>query len=260
MSELLRQSDWEALSAWLDGELSADAAAEVERHIQQDPIWRQAADDLRGLHEALDSYTVPTQEPGLAQRILAGIPARDLTESEIEDLSAYMDGECPAERAAAIERGFQTDPAWRETRRDFEEVESLLDCYTAPPASTELTGRIMLAVQKQTRRRRALRVASWLAPAAAAAAILLVGLAVFSGGWLDGPERPIAGGGQETGTVIVEPELAQSAAFQAVPAEQRPALQEEIIRNLTFFNDYEVVADFETLQAIEQIDSEERGI
>jgi len=89
--------------------------------------------------------------------------------------------------------------------------------------------------------------------------MLLVGLAVLSNGWLDRPQTPIAGG-QKTGTVIVEPELAQSAAFQAVPAEQRPALQEEIIRNLTFFNDYEVVADFETLRAIEQLDSEDRGI
>lgn len=260
MSELLRQSDFEALSAWFDGELSADAAAEVERHIQQDPVWRQAANDLRSLHEALDSYTVPAGEPGLAQRILAGIPARNLTESEIEDLSAYMDGELQPERAAAVERGFQTDVAWRETRRDFEEVDALLDCYTVPPTSAELTGRIMQAVQKHARRHKALRAASWLVPAAAAAAMLLVGLAVFSSGWLDRPETPIAGGGQVTNTVIVEPELAQSAAFQAVPAEQRPALQEEIIRNLTFFNDYEVVADFETLQAIEQLDSEDRGI
>jgi len=260
MSELLKQSDFEALSAWLDGELSADAAAEVERHIQQDPVWRQAADDLRNLHEALDSYTVPAGKPGLAQRILAGIPARDLTESEIEDLSAYLDGELQPERIAAVERGLQTDVAWRETQRDFDEVDSLLDCCTVPAASAELTGRIMSAVQKHARRHNALRLASWLVPAAAAAAMLLVGLAVFSSGWLDRPETPIAGGDQGTNTAIVEPELAQSAAFQAVPAEQRPALQDEIIRNLTFFNDYEVVADFETLQAIEQLDSEDRGI
>lgn len=256
MNERLEQSDFEALSAWLDGELSDAAAAEVECRIQQDPVWRGAADELRSLHEALDGYTVPAPASGLARRVLAGIPARDLTESEIEDLSAYLDGELPAERAEAIDRGFQADPAWRETRREFEEVDRLLDCYTVPPTSAELTGRIKSAVQKHARRRQALRSVGWLAPVAAAAAIIVIGLAVFSSDWLARPQTDIADGG---GTTIVKPELAQSTAFKAVPVEQRPALQEEIIRNLTFFSDYEVVADFETLQAIEQIDSEDRG-
>jgi len=261
MNERLGQSDFENLSAWLDGELSADAAAEVQRRIRQDAAWREAADDLRALHEALDGYTVPAPPAGLARRILEGVPARDLTESEIEDLSAYLDGELPAERAAAINHAFQADPAWREARRQFEQVDRLLDCCTAPAVSAELAGRIVSAVQKRARRRRVLRAVGWVVPAAAAAAIVLIGLAVFSSGWLDRPRTPIAGGGgQGSDTVIVEPELARSTAFEAVPVEQRPALQEEIIRNLSFFSDYEVVADFETLQAIEQLDSRDRGI
>jgi len=261
MSELLGQSDFENLSAWLDGELLADAAAEVERRVRQDPAWREAADELRDLHEALGHYTVPSPASGLAGRILAGIPTRDLTESEIEELSAYLDGELPAERAAAVDRGFKDDPAWREARLEFEEVDRLLDCYTVPPASAELTGRIKSAVQKHARRRQALRSASWLAPAAAAAAaaIIVVGLAVFSSGWLARPQTPIAAGNGQAPTVTVEPELVRSTAFEAVPVDQRPALQEEIIRHLNFFRDYEVVADFETLQAIERIDSQGRG-
>jgi anti-sigma factor RsiW len=256
MSGQLGQSDFENLSAWLDGELPAERAAEVERLVHENPVWRQAGQELRSLHEALDSYAAPAPAPGLARRILAGIPTRELTASELETLSAYMDGELPAGSAAEVARGIEADAAWRQMRRDFQDVESLLDDYTAPPASAELTGRIMSAVRRHARRRQVLRVVSWLAPAAAAAAILLIGLAVFGGGdWLSQPQaHPIV-----NKPVNIERELAGSTAFKAVPVDQRPALQEEIIRHLNFFRDYEVVADLETLEAIEQLDSEDQG-
>ena len=257
MSGQLGQPDFENLSAWLDGELPAERAAEVERLVRENPVWRQAEQELCSLHEALDSYAAPAPAPGLARRILAGIPTRELTASEVENLSAYMDGELPAGPAAEVARGIEADAAWRQMRRDFQDVDSLLDDYTAPPASAELTGRIMSAVRKQARRRHILRVVRWLAPAAAAAAILLIGLAVFGGGhWFSQPQaHPIV-----NKPVNIERELAGSTAFKAVPADQRPALQEEIIRHLNFFRDYEVVADLETLEAIEQLDSQDRGI
>jgi anti-sigma factor RsiW len=258
MSGQLGQSDFENLSAWLDGELPAERAAEVERLVHENPVWRQAGQELRSLHEALDSYAAPAPAPGLARRILAGIPTRELTESELETLSAYMDGELPAEPAAVeVAHGIEADAAWRLMRRDLQDVDSLLDYYTAPPASAELTGRIMSAVRRHARRRQVLRVVSWLAPAAAAAAILLVGLAIFGGGhWFGQPQaHPIV-----NKPVNIERELAGSTAFKAVPVDQRPALQEEIIRHLNFFRDYEVVADLETLEAIEQLDSEDQGI
>jgi anti-sigma factor RsiW len=257
MSGQLGQSDFEDLSAWLDGELSAERAAQVERLVHEDRLWRQAERELCSLHEALDSYAAPAPAPGLARRILAGIPTRELTESELENLSAYMDGELPAEPAAAeVARGIEADAAWRQMRRDLQDVDSLLDYYTAPPASAELTGRIMSAVRKQARHRQVLRVVSWLAPAAAAAAIIIVGLAVFAGGhWFSQTQTP----GIVSTPVNIEPELAESTAFQAVPVEQRPALQEEIIRHLNFFRDYEVAADLETLEAIEQLDSQDQG-
>ena len=257
MSGQLGQSDFEDLSAWLDGELSAERAAQVERLVHEDRLWRQAERELCSLHEALDSYAAPAPAPGLARRILAGIPTRELTESELENLSAYMDGELPAEPAAAeVARGIESDAAWRQMRRDLQDVDSLLDCYTAPPASAELTGRIMSAVRKQAHHRQVLRVVSWLAPAAAAAAIIIVGLAVFGGGhWFSQTQTP----GIVSTPVNIEPELAESTAFQAVPVEQRPALQEEIIRHLNFFRDYEVAADLETLEAIEQLDIQDQG-
>ena len=256
MSGELRQSDFEDLSAWLDGELPPGRAAEVQRMVHEDPLWRRAERELRGLHEALDSYAAPAPAPGLAGRILAGIPTRELTDSELESLSAYMDGELPAQAAAEVARGIELDAAWRQTRRDLQEIESLLDQYTAPPASAELTGRIMSAVRTKARRRQVLHAVRWLAPAAAAA-IVLVGLAVFGGGdWFGRRQAPTVA----RTPVNIERELAGSTAFKAVPADQRPALQEEIIRHLSFFQDYDVVADMDTLDAIGQLDGKDRGI
>jgi len=259
MSGQLGQSDFEDLSAWLDGELPAERAAEVKRLVDGNPVWRQAEHELRILNEALDGFAAPAPAQGLAGRILAGIPTRELTENELGNLAAYMDGELPAGSSAEVACSIEADAAWRQTWRDFQAVETLLDYYTAPPVSAELTGRIISAVRKQAHRRQALRVVRWLAPAAAAAAVVLVGLAVLGGGhWFNQPQtKPIV-----TDTKNIEPELAKSTAFKAVPVDQRPALQEEIIRHLNFFRDYEVVADvdMETLKDIEQLDSQDHGI
>ncbi len=257
MSGRLGQSDFEDLSAWLDGELPAERAAKVEHMVHEDPTWQRAERELRILNEALDGYAAPSPAQGLAGRILAGIPTWELTESELESLSAYMDGELQAVSTAEVARSIEADAAWRQTRRDFQDVDILLDCYTAPPVSAELTGWVMSAVRKQAHRRQALRVVRWLAPAAAAAAIIIVGLAVLAGGhWFGQPQAPAL----VNHATNIEPELAKSTAFKAVPIGQRPALQEEIIRHLSFFRDYEVVADFETLEAIEQLDSQDQGI
>jgi hypothetical protein len=240
--------------------LTGQRAAQVERLVHDDPVWRRAERELRSLHEAMDGYAAPAPAPGLARRILAGIPTRELTESELENLSAYMDGELRGDSTAEVAQNIQADAAWRQTRRDFQDVESLLDYYTAPPVSAELTGRIMSAVRRQQRSRQTLHLVRWLAPAAAAAAIIIVGLAVFGGGdWLSRPHTSGLVGGN---IVNIGPELAGSTAFKAVPVDQRPALQEEIIRHLNFFRDYEVVADvdMETLKAIEQLDIEDQGI
>jgi anti-sigma factor RsiW len=246
MSEHLRQSDLEDLSAWLDGELPSPRAAEVDRLVQENAEWARALQELRILSETLDCYEAPAPRAGLAQRILAGIPGRDLTDSEIEQLSAYVDGELPASAAAAVSGGIEADSAWRAAALDFSEIDSLLDSYTVPPAPQGLAERIIEAIHRRQRRRQVFRVGSWLAPAAAAA-LVLIGMAIFDGGQ---PPRPPGRMSQAS----LAPELNSSQAFQAVPETERPALQEEIIRNLNFFRDYEVVADMETLEAIGQLD------
>jgi len=161
MNEQLKQSEFEELSAWLDGELSAERSAEVERHVREDVAWARAAAELRAIHEAMDGVeTPPAPDAGLARRIIAGVHVRELTETEAERLSAYVDGELAAEACQVVERNIQTDPAWREALRDLQEIDSLLDGLTVPAAPAGLAGRISQAVHKDHRRRRAFRVGS----------------------------------------------------------------------------------------------------
>ena len=253
MNEHLGQSEFEDLSAWLDGELPSDRAAEVERLVREAPAWARAAEELRTLNEALDGYVVAAPDTHLARRILANLPARELTDSEADELSAYLDGELPAEAAEAVAVSVRDVPAWRQTLCDYRDLDALLDRYTAPSAPAGLARRVTAFVRRRTRRRRVLAAGRWLAPVAAAA-LVLIGLALFDG-WR---RPPVAGQGQTQAAVSAE--LQESAAFEAVPVQERPALQEEIIRHLDFFQDYEVVADLETLEAIEKLDEEARGI
>ena len=251
MSEHLAQSDFEDLSAWMDGELPADRAAEVSRLVREDAVWQRAECDLRALHEALDGCDPPAAKPGLASRILAGIPKRELTDSEIEELSAYMDGELPAQDAQRVVHNVATQPEWRQTLRDFKEVGQVLDTIEVPAAPEGLAGRVVSAVRRRQHRRHALRVGSWLAPAAAAA-MVLIGLAIFNG-------TPNGHRSNNPANPTVSQELAKSAAFQAVPVKERPALQEEIVRHLDFFQDYDVLTDYDTLKAIDKLDSQAQG-
>lgn len=98
---------------------------------------------------------------------------------------------------------------------------------------------------------------AWLAPVAAAA-LVLIGVALMDA-WRP-PADTGGNSGENIAKVEISPELQKSAAFKNVPAGERPALQDEIIRHLDFFQDYEVVADLETLREIERLDSEPRGI
>ena len=64
------QSDWEAISAWRDGELSAEEADRVATRVRKDPVWAAMADELTSLHEALGTWDAPAPPAGLADRIV----------------------------------------------------------------------------------------------------------------------------------------------------------------------------------------------
>jgi len=180
--------------------------------------------------------------------------ANALGKTDFEDLSAFRDGELDASRAAEVERLLREDPAWGRAHRELTALDAALDTWTAPAPAGDLADRVLLGVRKSARRSQVLRVAAWVGPVAAAAAILLVVVAVLNRpGHTTTPRQPVLAG------AIVH-EVEASEAYEGVPQAQRVELEQEIVRNLGFFRgffeDKDVVEDFETLEAIEGLERE----
>lgn len=73
MSQNSRQIDWEDLSAWLDGELPAPRAVEIDRLVRDEASWRDAAEQLRRMDAALDAWSVPAAAEDLSGRAIASV-------------------------------------------------------------------------------------------------------------------------------------------------------------------------------------------
>lgn len=76
MNHELTQGEFEDLSAWLDGELSAEGARKVERLVREDAAWSRAAAELKATDRALDAWTVPAPTADLSERIIESCSAR----------------------------------------------------------------------------------------------------------------------------------------------------------------------------------------
>ena len=70
MQQKLGQTDFEDLSAYLDGQLDADRKGTVEELIRSDPTWEAECNQLQALDKILDVCDVPAPPNGLAERIL----------------------------------------------------------------------------------------------------------------------------------------------------------------------------------------------
>lgn len=87
MAKLPVCPSFEDLSAWTDGELTAEAAADVERHLPECGVCRRKADDLARLGGAVRALP-DAPSPSLTGMVfgLGACPSRS-------DLSAWLDGE-----------------------------------------------------------------------------------------------------------------------------------------------------------------------
>jgi anti-sigma factor RsiW len=175
-----------------------------------------------------------------------------LEQSDFDDLSAWLDGELAADRAAEVGRLVAEDPAWLAAHEELRAVDAALGDWPAPQPRADLAERVIQHCRAAGRRRQVVRVAAWLAPAAAAAAILLIVVAAMNRTTPTPPEGhvPVA-------EKPIEAELDHSEAFRNVPKRERAELQEVLIENLSFFSNYDVLEDFDTLEAIDRI--EEQG-
>jgi anti-sigma factor RsiW len=159
-----------------------------------------------------------------------------LKQSDRDELSAYLDGELSAEQAEQVRRRAEVEPAWREALERLHAVDALLDAWQPPAAPPELAERIVRLAGRPRR-----RVLTWrrvLAGAAAAAAVVALAIGL---------------GRQTLRPVPQREELAGQIESPEAPMD-REELDEFAVENLGFFKDYDVLTDFETLEAIERVE------
>ncbi len=141
MHGTLGQHDFEALSAWLDGELDGDAADEVERLVASDPDWKQAAVELKSLDAALGSTPTPPAPPAdLTERILRTVRLH-------EDLPAYLDGELDADRRGDLETAIRADADLAREAAELAALDEVLDAWGAPRAPDALAEKVIAYVR-----------------------------------------------------------------------------------------------------------------
>ena len=155
-----------------------------------------------------------------------------LGQSDFEDLSAYLDGQLDADRAAGVAELIRTDPAWQAEWDQLQALDNVLDLYDVPAPPDDLAGRICESVRARTRRRKVLR---WVWPAAGAAAAAAAAIIIIA--TTAGTPAPKA--------VVENP----------VPAD----VEEAIIEHFDFVRDMNVLENYETLKAIERIELASRG-
>ena len=184
--------------------------------------------------------------------------SESLPQSDLDELSAWLDGEAEGQRANEIERLVSAAPAWRRAHRELGALNSALDAWAAPPPAADLAERTLRRVRaSQTAMGKARRMAYWLVPAGvAAAALLLVVMA-------RGPRDDSAGQGRQAAQVAPE----AGAEIVATVLGDVPASDRFLVENLDFFTGYDLcglmaaneeLLDVETLAALDRLDP--RGI
>lgn len=90
----------------------------------------------------------------------------------MELLSAWYDGELTDADAQTVSKLVDSDPLWSQAASELSALDNMLDSWQAPACSADLATRISQQVA-QTRKPVVLRLARWIAPVAAAAAVVL---------------------------------------------------------------------------------------
>ncbi len=168
-----------------------------------------------------------------------------LGQNDRDDLSAYLDGELSADEAERVRSTVEADPAWADALRELGELDALLDAWAPPEAPADLGERIIAAADHRPRG----RVLSWpkvFAGAMAAAAAILLAIGVGLRVSETTPET------EREEIARPEPERPSEPIDPADMTEEQ--IDEFAVENLGFFKDYDVLTDFETLEAIERVE------
>ena len=178
-----------------------------------------------------------------------------LTQIDLENLSAYMDGELADPERARITELLRGSPAWIDALRRLQSVGRAMEAYAVPPAPEGLADRVL---RKTSHAHRAVLLPKaplrWLAPLAAAAAIFAA-ILIFQAANRPGRHNPNIVSPSHKGVVVPSP--------APQPGEQPPLIDDEEAYpdldlavenfaedNLDFLRDMGVVNNLETIEAI----------
>ncbi len=165
--------------------------------------------------------------------------AHALNETDREQLSAWLDGELSEAEARQVAQRVEQDPAWATEADALRRLDGLLDAWTAPPLRRDLSDAVLARAHQRPPRHR------WLAtltPLAAAAAIALA-VGIFHLARPAGPTQgpPLAGQAQPADAI-------QQVVSQIPPGDRLT------VENLDLLEDYAVLTDFATLEALERLE------
>ncbi|MHC4984000.1 MAG: anti-sigma factor [Planctomycetota bacterium] len=157
---------------------------------------------------------------------------------DVEDISAWLDGELEDQHAERVKKAAGGDPTLSQIHRELQELDEILNAYTAPAAPDGLAESIIAGARRAGRRATVIRSLRWLVPAAAAAAIIIA-VGLLSNRRMAPPSSPAA------------PMLVEGLPAKADHA-RHPA-------KASFFADFFLLEHYDTLEAIEQLEFQAEG-
>ena len=166
---------------------------------------------------------------------------RPLSQPDLDELSAYLDGELDVDASARVAAKLANDDAWARARTQLLALIAAMDAYDVPPAPAGLADRICAATKPASP---VIRLVKWLSPVAAAAAVVLAVLAWHNANTPQGPNGGV-------------PSPVSKLIQQANEVEGNMPDQDRLaVEGMNFFKNYEVLENFETLQAIDRLESQ----
>ena len=160
-----------------------------------------------------------------------------LKQSDYDDLSAYVDGELHSARHAEVERLVRTDLTWQGEMEEIRRLNEVMAALDVPLAADDLPERIISTVHQRVHAKHwawAMRLGASIG-VAAAAAVVIVAIILTN----------------KTTNVSTTPPLVPVASTTSQITEQN---DKQIIETLDFYRDFEILENYETIEAIERLE------
>ena len=174
-----------------------------------------------------------------------------LGQSDFDDLSAWLDGELDAGRAGGVANLVRTDPLWRRTHAELVMLSAALDACDVPSAPDDLADKIIAHSRRGGRRSLSARVVRVAVPFAVAASVIVAVTFLVMHTRPRGPD-----GSDGAGRQIAARPAAKVSQQALTTAEQDKC----IVKNLHFFRNYDVLVNYETLEAIDRLETDSTGM